>query len=71
MEDCKRHLKQFFTEKDNKTFCKDGVINLLQRLQRIVEQKSKYVFQIKLMSKVKRKKNCFLLLVNKQDELSK
>lgn len=50
------------------TFCKDGIIKLIQRWQRKVEQKSRCVFQINLMSKVKKKN---VLLVNKQDELSK
>ena len=44
LEDCKRHLEQFFTQKDKK-FWKDGIMKLPEKWQKTVEQTSEYVVQ--------------------------
>ena len=44
LEDCKRHLEQFFAQKD-KTFWEDGIMKLPEKWQKVVEQKSEYVVQ--------------------------
>ena len=42
LEDCKRHLEQFFTQK--KVF-EDGIMKLPEKWQKVVEQNSEYVVQ--------------------------
>ena len=44
LEDCKRHLGQFFAQKD-KMFWEDGIIKLPGKWQNVVEQKGEYVVQ--------------------------
>ena len=44
LEDCKRHLDQFFAQK-NKKFWEDGIMKLPEKWQKIVEQKDEYVVQ--------------------------
>ena len=44
LEDCKRHLEQFFAQKDKK-FWEDGIMKLPEKWQRVVEQKGEYVVQ--------------------------
>ena len=44
LEDCKRHLEQFFVQKDKK-FWEDGIMKLPEKWQKVVEQKSEYVVQ--------------------------
>ena len=44
LEDCKRHLKQFFAQKDKK-FWEDGIMKLPEKWQKVVEQKGEYVVQ--------------------------
>ena len=44
LEDCKRHLKQFFAQKD-KTLWEDGIMKLPEKWQKVVEQKGEYVVQ--------------------------
>ena len=43
-EDCKRHLKSFFAQKDIK-FWEDGIIRFPEKWQEIVEQNFEYVVQ--------------------------
>ena len=52
LEDCKRHLEQFFAQKDKK-FWEDGIMKLPEKWQRVVEQNSEYVAQIKFLVKMK------------------
>ena len=42
LEDCKRHLEQFFAQNDKK-FLEDGIRNLPEKWQKVVEQKGEYV----------------------------
>ena len=42
LEDCKRHLEQFFGQKD-KEFWQDGIMKLPEKWQKVVEQKGAYV----------------------------
>lgn len=42
LEECEKHLEQFFAEKDEK-FWEDGIMKLPERWQKIVEQNGKYV----------------------------
>ena len=42
--DCKRHLEQFFAQKDKK-FWEDGIMKLPEKWQKVVEQKGEYVVQ--------------------------
>ena len=42
--DCKRHLEQFFAQKDKK-FWGDGIMKLPEKWQNVVEQKGEYVVQ--------------------------
>ena len=42
--DCKRHLEQFFAQKDKK-FWGDGIMKLPEKWQNLVEQKGEYVVQ--------------------------
>ena len=44
LEDYKKHLEQFFAQKDKK-FGEDGIMNLPERWQNWVEQNGKYVAQ--------------------------
>ena len=44
LEDCKRHLEQFFAQKDKK-FWEDGIMKLPEKWQKAVEQKGEYVGQ--------------------------
>ena len=44
LEDCKRHLEQFFAQKDKK-FWEDGIMKLPGKWQKIVEQNGKYIAQ--------------------------
>ena len=44
LEDCKRHLEQFFAQKDKK-FWEDGIMKLHEKWQKVVEQKGEYVAQ--------------------------
>ena len=44
LEDCKRHLEQFFAQKDKK-FWEDGIMKLPEKWQKVVEQKAEYVVQ--------------------------
>ena len=44
LQDCKRHLVQFFAQKDKK-FWEDGIMKLPEKLQKVVEQKGEYVIQ--------------------------
>ena len=44
LEDCKRHLEQFFAQKDAK-FWEDGIMKLPEKWQKVVEQKGEYVVQ--------------------------
>ena len=44
LEDCKRHLEQFFAQKDKK-FWEDGIMKLPEKWQKLVEQKGEYVVQ--------------------------
>ena len=43
LEDCKRHLEQFFAQKDKK-FWEDGIIQLPEKWQKVVEQKMNTFF---------------------------
>ena len=42
VEDCKRHLKQFFARKDKK-FWENGIMKLPGKWQNVVEQKGEYI----------------------------
>ena len=44
LEDCKRHLEQFFAQKDRK-FWEDGIMKSPEKWQKVVEQKGEYVVQ--------------------------
>ena len=44
LEDCKRHLEQFFSRKD-KIWGEDGIMKLPEKWQKLVEQKGEYVVQ--------------------------
>ena len=44
LEDCKRHLDQFFAQKDKK-FWEDGIMKLPEKWQNVVERKGEYVVQ--------------------------
>ena len=44
LEDSKRHLEQFFAQKDKK-FWEDGIMKLLENWQKVVEQNGEYVVQ--------------------------
>ena len=44
LEDCKRHLEQFFAQKDKK-FGQEGIMKLPEKWQKVVEQNSEYVVQ--------------------------
>ena len=43
-EDCKRHLEQFFAQKDKK-FWEDGIMKMPEKWQKVVEQKGEYIVQ--------------------------
>ena len=42
LEDCKRHLEQFFAQKD-KQFWEDGIMKLPEKWQNVVEQNGQHV----------------------------
>ena len=42
LEDYKRHLEQFFAQKDKK-FWENGIMKLPEKWQKVVEQKGEYV----------------------------
>ena len=44
LEDCKRHLEQFFAQTD-KTFWEDGIMKLPKKWQEEVEQNAEHVVQ--------------------------
>ena len=44
LEDCIRHLEQFFAQKDKK-FWEVGIMKLLEKRQKVVEQKGEYVVE--------------------------
>ena len=44
LEDCKRHLAQFFAKKDKK-FWKDGIMKLTENWHKVVQQNSEYVVE--------------------------
>ena len=44
LENCKRHLEQFFAQKDKK-FWEDGIMKLPEKWQKVVEEKGEYVVQ--------------------------
>ena len=44
LEDCIRHLEQFFVENDKK-FWEDGIMKLPGKWQKVVEQNSEYIVQ--------------------------
>ena len=44
LEDCKRHLEQFFAQKD-KMFCEDGITELSEKWQKVVEQNGEHIVQ--------------------------
>ena len=44
LEDRKRHLEQFFAQKDRK-FWEDGIMQLPEKWQKVVEQDGEYVVQ--------------------------
>ena len=44
LKDCKRHLEQFFAQKD-KMFLEDGIMKLPGKWQKIVEQNNEYAVQ--------------------------
>ena len=44
LEDCKRHLEEFFAQKDKK-FWESGIIKLPEKWQKVVEQNGEYVVQ--------------------------
>ena len=44
LEDCKRHLEQFFAQKDKK-FWEDRIMKLPEKWQKVMEQKGEYVVQ--------------------------
>ena len=44
LEDCKRHLEQFFAQKDT-NFWEGGIMRLPEKWQKIVEQNSEYIVQ--------------------------
>ena len=44
LDDCKRHLEQFFAQKDKK-FWEDGIMKLPEKSRKVVEPKGEYVVQ--------------------------
>ena len=44
LEDCKRHLEQFFAQKDKK-FGEDGIMKLPGKWHKVVEQNGEYIVQ--------------------------
>ena len=42
LEDCKRHLGQFFAQQD-KIIKKDGIMKLPEKWQKVVEQNGEYI----------------------------
>ena len=62
LEDSKRHLQQFFAQKDKK-FWEDGIMKLPEKWQKVVEQKGKYIIQ---WSSWWKWKICLLFLLKNQ-----
>ena len=58
LEYCKRHLEQFFAQKDKKSW-EDGIMKLPEKWQKVVEQKGEYVVQL---SSWRKWKMCLLFL---------
>ena len=52
LKDCKRHLEQFFAQKDKK-FWEDGIMKLPGKWKKVVEQNSEYIFSVKFLVKMK------------------
>ena len=44
LEDCKRHLEQFFAQKDKK-FWDDAIMQLPEKWQNLAEQNDKHIVQ--------------------------
>ena len=44
LEDCKRHLEQFFAQKDEK-FWEDEIMKLPEKSQKVLEQNGEHVVQ--------------------------
>ena len=44
LEDCTRHLEQFFAQKDEK-FWENGIMELLEKWQKVVKQNGGYAVQ--------------------------
>ena len=65
LEDCKKHLEQFFAQKAKK-FWEDGIMKLPEKWQKVVEQKGKYVVQ---WSSWWKWKMCLLFLLKKPKAL--
>ena len=42
LEDCKKHLEQFFAERDKK-FWEDGIMKLPERQQKVAEQNGEHI----------------------------
>ena len=42
VEDCKRHVEEFFAQKDKK-FWEDGIMKLPEKWQKVVEQNGEYI----------------------------
>jgi len=57
-DDAKSHLVQFFTDKDQK-FYKRGIIKLLERWQKTIEQNGKYIIDWSLFFALKKKRILF------------
>ena len=64
--DCKRHLEQFFAQKDKK-FWEHRIMKLPEKWQKVVEQNGKYAVQIKFLIKTK---NVLFLLKNQRNFLA-
>ena len=45
LEDCRRHLEQFFAQKD-KMFWEYGIMKLPEKWQKVLEQSNEYIFQL-------------------------
>ena len=50
LEDCKRHLEQFFSQKDKK-FWEDGITKLPEKWQEEVEQNGEHIIQYSSLGK--------------------
>ena len=65
-EDCKRHLEQFFAQKD-KLFWEDGIMKLPEKYQKAVKQNGQYIIQWWSWWKWKK---CIFLLKNQRNFLA-